>query len=440
MKWIFIAGLIVFTPAAAAFLRSHRRYLPHACFLMGLAIFFQGGFLSVSPIFWDWPGPVQGIQVGVVDALAVALIVSTNPVRIPLAFKLAVALLGLAILISSFDARQLMPVGFYTWQLIRDALVFLAIARGSAHSERAPWALVAGLGTALAIESVWVVRQFAGGDHEPGGSLGHRNILGMTTHFAVMPAFALFLGGYRSRSAAVVLLCGAIIILLGGSRATLGLFATGLGLVAFLSMRSRMTGRKGAVAAAAGFCILCAAPVMLWSIERRSQAELQSSDTERGAFIDAARMIIADHPLGIGANQYVIVANIGGYSDRAGVPWDYADRSAPVHNSYYLVTAELGLVGLLGLLSIFGSVIWIGLRGARQNRAPTTDLLAGLVAATIVLMVHIAFEWVFELAVVQFLTAAAFGAIIGIAAPARPRRAPRPRPVSVAADAGMSYG
>jgi O-antigen ligase len=104
------------------------------------------------------------------------------------------------------------------------------------------------------------------------------------------------------------------------------------------------------------------------------------------------------------------------------------------------VTAELGLVGLLGLLSIFGSVIWIGLRGARQNRAPTTDLLAGLVAATVVLMVHIAFEWVFELAVVQFLTAAAFGAIIGIAAPARPRRAPRPRPVSVAADAGMGYG
>jgi len=437
MKWVFIAGLLVFTPAATAFLRSHQRYVLHACFLMGLAIFFQGGLLSVSPIFWDWPGPMQGIQVGVVDALALALIFNTRPARIPITFKLALGVLGAAIFISSFEARQLMPVGFYVWQLVRDALVFLAVARASAQVEGAPLALVAGFGTAMGIESIWVVRQFLGGDHEPGGSLGHRNILGMTSHFAVMPAFALFLGGYRKRSSILVLLCGATIIFLGGSRATLGLFAVGLGLVAFLSMRNRMTGRKGAITAAVIFCVLCAVPVMLWSVERRSQAELQSSDTERGAFIDVAQMIIADHPMGIGANQYVIVANIGGYSDRAGVPWDYADRSAPVHNSYYLVTAELGVLGLLGLLSIFGFTIWTGLQGLCERHERRSDLLAGLVAAAVVLMVHIAFEWVFELAVIQFLTAASFGAIMGIAAP---RRLQRPERTSIPANAGVSYG
>ena len=63
--------------------------------------------------------------------------------------------------------------------------------------------------------------------------------------------------------------------------------------------------------------------------------------------IRAAKMIIADHPLGVGPNQYLLVANIGGYSSRAGVAWNAANRSAPVHNSYYFITAELGFVGLI---------------------------------------------------------------------------------------------
>ena len=440
MKWIFIAGLIVFIPIATAFLRAHQRYLLHACFVMGLAIFFQGGWLSVSPIFWDWPGPMQGIQVGFVDGLAIAMIASTKPVKVPLAFKLALTLFALAIVISSFAARQLMPVSFYVWQLVRNSLVFLAIARTSAQFERAPLALVAGFGSALAIEALWVIKQFAGGDRELGGTLGHRNILGMTTYFAAMPAYALFLAGERKRHAAFALICAALIVFLGGSRASLGLFAVGLALVTLLSMRRKMTARKGAVAAMAGFLVICATPVMLWSVERRSQAELQSSDTERGAFIDAARMIIADHPFGIGANQYVIVANIGGYSDRAGVPWDYADRSAPVHNSYYLVTAELGFLGLFGLISIFASEVWIGLNGLRDDGGTRSELLVGFIAAAVVLMVHIAFEWVFELATIQFLTAAGFGAIVGLASPARARSVSKPTSAAAYAGAAVSYG
>ena len=439
MKWIFLAGLIVFVPLVTGYLRSHQRYLLHACYAMGIAIFFETR-LSVSPIFWGWPGPMQGLQVGLVDALAIAMIFSTKPVKVPLIFKLTIALFGLAIVISSFGAQQLMPVGFYVWQLLRDVLVFLAVARVGAQMELAPLAFVAGLGTGLGIEALWAIRQFAGGDHEPGGSLGHRNILGMTTHFAVMPAFALLLAGYRKRMTVAVLACGALIVILGGSRAALGLFAVGFLLVTLLSIRQKMTGRKAATAAALAALVVCAIPVMLWSVDRRSEAQLQSSDSERGAFIDAARMIIADHPLGIGANQYVVVANLGGYSDRAGVPWNYADRSAPVHNSYYLVTAELGFLGLVGLISMFGAAVWIGLNGLRADGALRSELLVGFIVAVIVLMVHIAFEWVFELAVIQYLTAAAFGMIVGIAAPARLKRSARPKRELIYAGVGERFG
>lgn len=419
MKWVFLAFLMVFTPLAVSFLRAHTRYLVHACFLIGMAIFFQNPYFSISPIFWDWPGPVQGLQVSLVDSLALAMVLSTPKVPIPLALRLALGIVLLGIFISSFAAEQLMPVGFYVWQLARACLLMVAIARVTARHDTAPFALAAGLGCAMAIESLLVIKEFAGGNREPGGTLGHRNILGMTSHFATMPAFALLLAGYRQRLAALIIFCGIIVALLGGSRATIGLVAIGFFVTTLFSMRHKMTGRKGAVAAAGALLSICALPVMMWSVSRRSDSVLQSSDAERTAMIAAARMIIADYPLGVGADQYVIVANVGGYSDRAGVPWNQDNRTAPVHNSYFLVTAELGFVGLVGLLAVFAVVLATGWNALRAGEGPRSDLLVGFLAAVLILAIHISFEWVFGTAYLQYLTACAFGAVIGIAGTVR---------------------
>lgn len=419
MKWIFIAGLMIFTPAAAAFLRANQRYLVHTCFLLPFVIFFGGRYLSVSPIFWDWPGPMQGIQIGLVDSLAIAIIFSTAPVRVPPTLKLALGIFLVGIFLSSFSAIQIRPVVFYVWQLTRTILLFVAIARITAREKKAPLALAAGLGCSIAIEALLVMEQFARGNSQPGGSLGTRNLLGMASHFATMPAFALLLAGYRQRFAAMTLSCGAIIALLGGSRATIGLLALGMVITILLSVRRKMTARKGALAAAAAVLVICSAPLMIWSINRRSESTLQSSDTERKAMIQAARMIISDYPMGVGGDQYVVVANLGGYSERAGVPWDKDNRIAPVHNSYFLVTAELGFVGLTGLLAIFAVVLATGWNALRLDAAEHAELLVGFLATVMILAVHIAFEWVFEAPSLQFLTACAFGSVVGMAASLR---------------------
>ena len=442
MKWIFVAALMVLTPAATAFLRANRRYLVHACFLLAFTIFFQDALhLTVSPIVWAWLGPIQGTQVGLVDSLAVAMVLSTQSVRIPVGLMLAFGLYLLGILLSSFAAHQLTPVGFYAWQLARVTLVFIAISRVTARYEGAALALAAGLGCAIAIEALLVIKQFGSGNPELGGTFGHRNILGMTSHFATMPAFALLLAGYRQRLAALTVFCGVIVALLGGSRATIGLLALGIFATTLLSIRHKMTGRKGAVAATAIIAVLCSAPLMIWSVDRRSKTELQGSNAERSAMIRAARMIIADHPLGIGGDQYVMVANIGGYSDRAGVPWNQDERSAPVHNSYFLVTAELGFVGLLGLLSIFAAVLATGWNALRLGAGRSSELLVGFVATVFILAIHISFEWVFETATLQYLTACAFGAVIGIAASLRANaRVPKAQRVSTRAAARLPQG
>ena len=106
----------------------------------------------------------------------------------------------------------------------------------------------------------------------------------------------------------------------------------------------------------------------------------------------AARVIIADHPLGVGPNQYLFVANLGGYSERAGVAWNYANRSAPMHNSYLLQSrAELGLVGLIGLLTMIFSVVVVGLKASAPPTSRTNDseLMIGTLATVVVVSIHI---------------------------------------------------
>ena len=209
---------------------------------------------------------------------------------------------------------------------------------------------------------------------------------------------------------------GFLIAVLGGSRATSGLFAIGLILTTFLSIQHKKASRKYAFAGALALLLLASVPVMLWAASRRTEESKISSDAERAAMKVAARMIIADHPLGVGANQYVVVANTGGYSARAGVAWNEDSRAAPVHDTYYLITAELGFLGLIGLLAMLASFIALGVRTLRRHLPDETgELVPGLLATMILVAIHINFEFVFMDFILHDLFAISAGLLIAIA-------------------------
>lgn len=422
MKWIILIGLIGSLGPLTMFLRSQPKYLLHACFFMGLLVFFLDPYLNISPISWRWTGAVKGFELSILDVIAFAIIFATPSVRFPLGLKVGLGLYLTAMFIATFNATQLTPALFSIWQFMRAVLVFVALARATAVVRDAPIALLGGLGIGLMIEAVVAAKQYAGGNTQPGGTLGHRNLLGLMSHFAVMPAFALLLAGRRTKMAAMVVVAGGIVALAGGGRATVGLYAIGLGITTLVSIRHKLTGRKSAVAGAAVLALVLAAPAMLWAIDRRSDAAKASSDQERSAMTRAARMIIADYPFGVGPNQYLIVANIGGYSSRADVAWNEANRAAPVHNTYLLVTAELGFLGLLGFLSIFLSAITIGLRSLKRLASgERTDLAIGITATLIVAAAHLAYEWAFATYYVQYVLAMSMGTLVGITAASRQR-------------------
>src|SRR5438067_9505045 len=216
-------------------------------------------------------------------------------------------------------------------------------------------------------EAALVIWQYLHGAARPGGNFDHPNFLALAADFAVFTTLSLMLGSRRLLWPATTLLAGFVIVVLGGSRAALGLFGIGVVLTTALSIRHKPTSRKCAFAGALGALLLASTPVLIWAANRRSEAVKASSDAERAAMKEAARMIIADHPFGVGANQYVVVANTGGYSARAGVAWNEDNRAAPVHDTYYLIAAELGFIGLIGLLMMLGSFIALGFRALRRH-------------------------------------------------------------------------
>ena len=319
MKWIFILALLISTPVLAGMLRSKPRYLVHTCFMLGVSIFVLGPKLWVAPIAWPaWPGPVKGMEISFIDGISVALIASTRSVRIPWSIKLSFSIFCFAVVVSTFAAFQPMAALFYAWQLVRTALLFIAIARVCVTNRNAPAALLAGLGLGLMFEAALVAWQYDRGAARPGGNFGHPNFLALGSELVVFSTLASMLGGRRLLWPAATIMAGFVIAVLGGSRAALGLFAIGVILTTFLSIQHKKTSRKFAFAGVLALLLLVSAPVMIWAAGRRSEAVKASSDAERAAMKLAARMIIADHPFGVGANQYVVIANTGGYSARAG--------------------------------------------------------------------------------------------------------------------------
>ncbi len=415
MKWIFLLGLIFLVPVMAAQFRSNPRYLLWAGVAIGFLPFGLGPLhLYVAPVSWaSWPGPVKGIEISLLDAIAVSIIIVTPRVRIPLPIMIAFSIYLFSVCLSVFFAVSTVPATFYPWQLFRTALVCIAVARATAAVEGMPLRILIGGAIALVIEAGYTVFEFAHGAVQAGGTFGHQNSLGLASHFVIYPAVALLLAGRRTGLAIAVVASEFVIVLLGGSRATVGLFAAGLILTLALSCWHRMSGRKMTIAACGLVTLGMAAPAMIWAVNRRPEAARESSNEERGQFIKAAKLMIADHPLGVGPNQYLLRVNMGGYSDRAGVPW--TDRSSPVHNSYYLAAAEFGIVGVLGLMGMLLGTAVMGVRAVRRAAtAERSDLLIGTFASFAIAAIHFAFEWVPMMLFFHYLFGITMGVLFGL--------------------------
>jgi O-antigen ligase len=159
------------------------------------------------------------------------------------------------------------------------------------------------------------------------------------------------------------------------------------------------------------------APLAIASLSRRYEvAPVAGSYEERQAFERAAWMIVEDHPFGIGPNHYVVVANTGGYSERAGVIWNAGSRAAHVHNVYLVILAETGWLGLASYLWMILGAIFVAFRCAfRFRKDPRGDLILGVGMGLVVVSLHALYEWVLVTSFAQNLLFISIGLIAGLA-------------------------
>jgi len=416
VKWIRLVVLFGATLPLVPYLRSNVRLLKLVWMLIGFLPFvIESVHLYMAAVSWvTWPGYAKGIELTVLDTLALSLYLSMPRASHPLPFRIAFGLYFLSTLLSALQAIAPEATLFYSWQFARIFLLYAVIVRGCANPV-VPDALLKGMAAGLLMEAVTVLWQrFGLGVLQASGTFFHQNELGMLSHFIVFPFFALLLTGRAGVLPAVVFPAGAIVELMTTSRGTIALGALGYGLVFALSAMRGWTSRKGGILAVFVAAAAVIGPLAISAIAQRGAEQIEGSDNERVAFEKAASMMLTDHPMGVGANNFVEAANTGGYYERAGVGW--TSYSATVHNFYWLTVTEIGYFGLIACVILFIVPLNVAFRcGLRHRQDIRADLLIGLGVAVLLVYIQSFEEWVFVTYRLQYVYAMDIGLIGGLA-------------------------
>jgi O-antigen ligase len=431
VKWGVVALIVLSIAPLSQWLRRRPEKVAWVCFALGLLPFITEYLhLFMATVSWpSWAGYSTGIEITLEDLLAVLVFVSIRNKNSRIPFLLPMALYLAATLIASVGAMYTTAALFYCWQLLRIFFIYIAVFTAVSADFTAARALLIGMACGELVELGIASWQRVGlGMLQAHGTMESQNELGLVSHFVMFPFFAILLGGRRGWLPGIVVLAGLVVETLTTSRGTVMLGVAGLALTYALSSMSKWSSRK-ALVALAGLAILAAAvPFALASFEQRFSGSGGdpglAEDSERIAYKTAAAMMFEDFPGGVGPNHFTVIANAGGYYIRAGEAPYSSGLAGRVHNVYWLVLAESGILGLVTYLGFLLFPLVMALRyGVGGQRESSRDLLLGLGVTLIIVYIHSWEEWVPITYTMQNLLAINFGLVAALAAKYRVPRA-----------------
>jgi len=351
-----------------------------------------------------WRGPVLGFGIPFSFIIALAVIFTRPKMLGKIPFIGIISFFAFSVFLSIFFARMWLPSVFTLWQVSLVFVIFIAIA-GDAHKAIIRNAVFTGFSLGLIFQAANSILQRAGGAAQASGTFGHQNILGLAVELTLIPILGAALSGRRSLAGTAGIIAGAICVASSGSRATMGIAAASILVLAAFSVLRRVTPQKVRTISVGLILVAIATPLALGSLNARFQGQTYfTSDLERIRFEAAATRIADNNPLGVGANNYVFVSNSEGYADDAGIGWQRSNRSVPVHNAYLLSRAEIGRVGEISFILIILIPLIFGIQRAfKERKSADGDILLGSVVALMANMIHNFYEFAVHTYLIQSL-------------------------------------
>ncbi len=364
-----------------------------------------------------YPGYAKGFEISIIDvALVSYLLAIRGKVSVQIPFKKVMLVYFIVVLLSIPMAIYWRASAFYAFQLLRMYVVYRAVAIATTDEENYS-AFMRGLAIGTVGELVIVLQQrFIGGDIQPDGTFGHQNSLGLISNLLLISAAGTVLAGERSWSR--ILIAGPALLMSAftGSRGVTGFALIGVVIDYFQSLYHSASARKIKIGFIGAVIAAILVPLALMQLQKRFVLEQQmeigdeTEYDERAAYISAASMMLGDHPLGVGANNFTLVANSQGYYDRAKVAAIFQSRNGLVHNIYWLALGELGYPGLIALLGLIIVPIFKGFSTAIKYRGRREAEVAGALTLSILICyTHSAYEWLLYNSNAQYFLLITYG-------------------------------
>ncbi len=325
-------------------------------------------------------------------------IVASQPIQFSRALLAYLTIVGISILWATDRNRVL----FELFVLIQASLIFVYVVNNTGTRSDLFFAMTI-LAIGLIIEAAAMIgvrligHEISLGpialsiselDNRVAGSFGSPNVAASYIAALLAPCLSLFFvpcSGRLKCLAVMAIFLGSIALVLTMSRGGWMAAAFSMAAVCFIAFhKGWMSGRVFAVLVIlAGLLVAGCLPILA----NRLFGDDGGSAVSRVPLNDISRIMIAENPMGVGANNWDIIGQR--FAERV----DYREEwFYTVHNKYMLVCSELGWLGLMAFLAFMGSILVCGWRSCYQNPGPMSPLAVGFAAALTGQMVHMAFD------------------------------------------------
>src|SRR5262249_22666680 len=145
--------------------------------------YFDVALISIP----DWPGYSTGLQISVLDIIAVVVVIFVRRWYASFPVIKLIWVYAIVVAMSLLQSEVLTPSIFYLWQVLKIIILMIAVVRLCENYNNCMY-IYLGMASGISIELAIVLYQrFMLGYFQTPGTLDHQNMLGMTLHFYVYP-------------------------------------------------------------------------------------------------------------------------------------------------------------------------------------------------------------------------------------------------------------